>query len=295
MICFLSWNPQDADEITLDGIDTDIYCADLVRREDRDRYLTSLFAPVSKRPGLQALYAFNLELAKVADAVSEPLLGEIRLQWWREALDGIYAGTPRRNAVVEALAHVIEDTGLERAPFDRMIDARARDLEEAPFATTDDLLGYLRDTSSTLMALAAAVLERGSNTSAAGPGGVAWGLVGVIRSIAFHAAHGRCLLPRDLLVAEDLDPHDLMHGRMSAGLQRVIEALCAKASEQIRAFRAEAADIPKGARSAYLPVTLAVSDLKAVRRAGYDPFRLEGRPRPGRLLSLMIRGFLAKP
>ncbi len=275
--------------------DGELYCSKVLLDEDRDRYLTALFAPSPVRPYLHALYAFNLELAKIADVVSEPILGEIRLQWWREALDGIAAGTPRRHGVVEALAEVIREAKLERGPFDRMIDARARDLEDAPFATLDDLTGYLRDTSSTLMALAAETLSPKSDTAPAEAGGIAWGITGIIRSIGFHAARGRCMLPRDRLQTHNLDAHDLVHRRMSEGLAAVIKELAEEADRQLALFNALAPTIPKAAAPAYLPVTLARSDLKAIRRARFDPFRLEGRPRPGRLLTLMIRGSLARP
>jgi phytoene synthase len=57
--------------------------AELVRRHDRDRYMTALFAPAARREALFALYAFNYEIARVREAVTQPTLGQIRLQWWR--------------------------------------------------------------------------------------------------------------------------------------------------------------------------------------------------------------------
>ena len=80
-------------------------CAALVRRVDYDRYLTALFAPPPARERLFALYAFNHEIAKVRETVSEPMIGQIRLQWWREAIGGIHAGTPRKHMVVAACRH----------------------------------------------------------------------------------------------------------------------------------------------------------------------------------------------
>src|SRR5690349_19421999 len=71
--------------------------AALVRRHDRDRYQTALFAPADRREALLALYAFNYEIARVRETVTQPMLGQIRLQWWREVLDTAYAGTPPRN------------------------------------------------------------------------------------------------------------------------------------------------------------------------------------------------------
>ena len=104
------------------------YCALEVRRHDPERFLTCLFAPAERREALFALYAFNQEVAKTRAIVSEPLLGEIRLTWWREAIAQIYEGTPLQHAVVRALAEAVRAHDLPRAPFDRLIEARGQDL-----------------------------------------------------------------------------------------------------------------------------------------------------------------------
>src|ERR1700724_581966 len=106
--------------------------AALVRRHDRDRYQTVLFAPAARREALFALYAFNYEIARVRESVREPMLGQIRLQWWREAIAAVYAGAPpRRHAVVEPLSVAIRARDLSRKHFDRLIDSRERDLDAA--------------------------------------------------------------------------------------------------------------------------------------------------------------------
>src|SRR5713101_9720914 len=95
--------------------------AALVRRHDRDRFQTVLFAPAARREALFALYAFNYEIARVRESVSEPMLGQIRLQWWREVVAAAYAGDPpRQHVVAEPLAAVIRDFALTRSHFDRM-------------------------------------------------------------------------------------------------------------------------------------------------------------------------------
>src|SRR5499427_171057 len=99
--------------------------AALVRRHDRDRYQTALFAPAARREALFALYAFNYEIARVRETVTQPMLGQIRLQWWREVLDAAYAGAPSRpHPVVIPMTAAIRDFGLTRGHFDRLIDAR---------------------------------------------------------------------------------------------------------------------------------------------------------------------------
>ncbi|MGQ0675605.1 MAG: phytoene/squalene synthase family protein, partial [Rhodospirillales bacterium] len=108
------------------------YCGGEVRRHDPDRFLCALFAPAERREDLLALAAFNLELARVRELVSEPMLGRIRLQWWREALGEIYSGMPRRHAVIQPLHETIKRRGLDRALLDRMIDARESDMDGKP-------------------------------------------------------------------------------------------------------------------------------------------------------------------
>ena len=109
------------------------YCAEQVRTYDYDRYFAAAFAPKDIRRGLFALYAFNLEVASARERVTEALLGEIRLQWWRDAVNEIYQGSAREHAVVSELAAAIEKFSLPKVSFDRMIDGRMFDMDdEAP-------------------------------------------------------------------------------------------------------------------------------------------------------------------
>src|SRR5271154_3133398 len=89
----------------------------LVRRGDPDRYLATLFAPEAKRPLLHALYAFNIEIARVAETVREPMMGEIRLEWWRETLEGARDGRPRNHDTALALAELFAAVDLPAEPF----------------------------------------------------------------------------------------------------------------------------------------------------------------------------------
>ena len=131
-------------------------CGHQVRRHDHDRYLTSLFAPADRREALFAIAAFNLEVAKTREVVSEPMLGRIRLQWWRESIDGIYDGRVRRHEVVEPLAHAVDHYDLTRGHFDRVIDARDFDLEDRAPVDLAELESYAEATAAPLMWLALA-------------------------------------------------------------------------------------------------------------------------------------------
>lgn len=169
------------------------YCALQVRTFDPDRYLIAISAPKMSRVALFVLYAFNLEISKTRETVSEPMLGRIRLQWWREAIEGIYQGTPRTHEVVTALAFVIENQSLSRQHFEDMIEGREFDLEDREPAEMSELLSYAQQTSGALLQLTAEVLNADKVT--AGRIGVAWALIGLMKAIEFHRLQHRCYLP----------------------------------------------------------------------------------------------------
>ena len=64
------------------------YSAELVRAHDFIRYASTLFVPAAQRRALLAIYAFNVEISRVREQVSQPLPGEMRLQWWSDMLAG---------------------------------------------------------------------------------------------------------------------------------------------------------------------------------------------------------------
>ena len=154
----------------------------VVRRADPDRWLASRFiADAEARTDVIALYAFNHELARVAETVREPLMGEIRLTWWREALDEIFEGrSVRRHAVAEALALAVRRRNLARAPLEAMVEARFSDLEPDALADDAALDAYLDGTAGALMALAVAVTS-GSDAHGLRPVARAWALAGLLR------------------------------------------------------------------------------------------------------------------
>src|SRR5690242_11650882 len=131
------------------------YCENLLRAGDKDRWLASLFAPADRRPHLHALYAVNLEIARVRELAREAMAGEIRLQWWREVLAGTRPGEAAANPVAAALMETIARCGLPVQTFLDLIEARAFDLYNDPMPSLDAFAGYGRRTASGVIALAA--------------------------------------------------------------------------------------------------------------------------------------------
>ena len=269
-------------------------CGVLVRRHDRDRYLTALFAPAALREDLFALYAFNLEVAKTAEVVSEPLLGQIRLQWWQESLEGIYGGNPRAHEVVTPLHAAVQRHGLTREHFDRLLTARALDLDELPPANLAALEDYAEATSSSLVLLTLDIL--GVNGEAAARTGqalgLAWALTGLLRAIPFQARRRRTLLPTSLIDKHGVELGELYELRSAAALRRAVAELAARAEEHLATARREAGGLPRTARPALLLGTLAERHLKTLRAVGHDPFdqRVQAQ-RPGDVWRLAWAAF----
>jgi phytoene synthase len=171
----------------------------LVRRVDEDRWLASRFAPARVRARLMALYAVNYEIARGAEVVRTAPLGDIRLAWWREALDEIHDGkAPRAHPALEAYARAHNETPYLRMPWAAMFAARGLDLEPAPFASLAAITRYVDATAGGLMRLAVAACDpaaSGHAVAAITPAARAWGLTGLLRAAPIWAAHGRSLLP----------------------------------------------------------------------------------------------------
>jgi NADH dehydrogenase [ubiquinone] 1 alpha subcomplex assembly factor 6 len=159
------------------------YCGDLVRRHDPDRFLVSLLMPERARPALWALYAFNHEISRTREVVTDTRLGLIRLQWWREALGA--GGNP----VIDELRRY----DLPRDVLEHLIYAREFDLEDRPPADIGGLLNYIDFTSTPLLSLGGKIAgETGGNDREIA---IAHGLSALLRATPFHVKQSRCLLP----------------------------------------------------------------------------------------------------
>jgi 15-cis-phytoene synthase len=262
----------------------------LVREGDPDRFWATLFAPAATRPHLFALYAFNFEVARVREAVREAVLGEIRLQWWRDALQGEARGDVRANPIAAALDDAVVRFRLPRQALVDLVDARVFDLYDDPMPTLNDLEGYCGETSSALIRLASLVLVDGGDPGspdAAGHAGLAYALTGLLRAFPWHARRGQIYLPQDLLARHGVVREDIVTGRGGPGLLATLADLRAVARRHLDQARILAATVPAKARPAFKPVALVEPYLHAMERPGYDPFRTPiDLPQWRRLLAL---------
>ena len=132
------------------------FCTELVRSHDFSRYASTLFVPADQRRALLAIYAFNVEISRVREVVSQPLPGEIRLQWWTDMLAGEGHGGVEGNPVAAELNLAIRNCGLPVERLSRLVNEHQFDLYNDPMPTMAALEGYLQDTSSALFSLGAA-------------------------------------------------------------------------------------------------------------------------------------------
>ena len=235
--------------------DSHIACATLVEKGDPDRFLAVMAAPPAARPDLFALYAFNLEIARAPWVTKEPLLAQMRLQFWRDVLSG--EGAPVHE-IAPALVTLQAERGLDTALLAALIDAREIEIgTKAPFETTDALWRYLEDSAGGLLTLAVQAL--GGGAPADWPGlrdlGAAQGLANYLRAVPALEQAGRLPLPD--------------------GRPQAVAELARDGLNRLKRGRAGARTVPRPARPALLAAWQAGALLTQAAR---DPGRVaEGR------------------
>jgi phytoene synthase len=250
------------------------YCADQLKRYDRDRYTICAGVSPEARSALYTLYAFNLEIAKIREIVSEPMLGRIRLQWWRDAIDGIYRGTRRDHAVVTALADAVERHNPPQERFERIIDAREFDLEDRQPDTVKDLVTYVDATSGELTCLALHMLRvyDGTVFEKGRLAGAAWALNSLLYAVPFHAAQGRCYLPKALTDEHGVSMDNLYAGLGDTNLCRAVSELASLAQQHLEVASHDRLGMAFNARPAFAGLQVVAADLKRLKKARYDVF-----------------------
>jgi 15-cis-phytoene synthase len=251
------------------------HCEELAREADKDRFLATLFAPEKRRGALFALYAFNSEVARIREAVQQPMAGEIRLQWWRDALQQPGAREARSHPVASALLDIVIRYRLPVDALIGLIEARAFDLYNDPMPDLATLEGYVVRTSSTLIELAARILDQNADVAtAARAAGLAYGITGLLRAFPLHAARGQLFVPLEVLQRHGARPEDVLAGRATPELATALAEMRDMARAHFQAYRQHT--IPQPVASAFMPAEL--TPLYLDRLARIAPFRLNDLP-----------------
>ncbi|MFN3147758.1 MAG: squalene/phytoene synthase family protein [Paracoccaceae bacterium] len=223
-------------------------CAEIVRRGDPDRFLAAMAAPPKARAVLFPVYAFNVEVSRAPWLTEEPMIAEMRLQWWRDVLEEIANGGPvRRHEVTEPLAEVLDPEGARL--LDALIVARRWDIYKDPFENEAAFAAYIEATAGGLMWAASRALGAQGGEAAVRDIGWAGGLAGWLRAIPDLESRGR---------------KPLADGRMTA-----VAELAGQGLERLR--RGRRAGVPVAARPAVLAGWQAGAILRQARR---DPARV---------------------
>lgn len=246
------------------------YVATFLREADRDRYFASLVLPADARPAIQALYAFAADVASIRDRAREPAAGEIRLQWWVDALEAEGHGNVRQNPIAAALLDAVARYRLPAGALVRLVRARRFDLYQDPMPDIRSFEGYAGETVAVLYQLAAMVLNGGAELDtgdAAGHLGVANALVGHLRAFGYNAAQGRIFLPMVVFEANGVTDGDILSGTDSEGIRAALAQLADLAREHLGKARTATAALPRALRPAFAPLAVLPAQLKRVEAA----------------------------
>ncbi len=251
------------------------YCATLLYEADRDAWLASLFLPEAARRHVRALNAFAQEIERIPALISEPRLGEIRLQWWLETVRGERAGEAALNPVSAALLDTVAKFNLPQSALESLVEAHRFDLYNDPMPSLHDLEGYCGETQGALFRLATLVLSGGQENAsgeASGHAGVALGIAGVLAHLGAQAARGQCFLPKDVLARHGALPEAAAAGLNSPAMENALAELRARAQFHLDEANARVAALPAGLKPAFVRLAIVPLMLRALERRRTDPF-----------------------
>ena len=234
-------------------------CRELVRDSDHDRYLSALLADKEKHRALFAIYAFDADVSAIAGRVSEPGIGEIRLQWWRDELDAVFDSDCSDHPIALELQRTLQDHDLPKHLLAKLIDAHQFDIYREPMATLTQLLDYQSATATAITELAARVLigdEAIYHQYLTDKAGIAWGLANTIKTLPRQVALKQCFLPVDLLEQQDASFHDVQMGQETAGVKLVTVQLCHLIAQKLGQLRHEQSMAPRKLLPAYYPASI---------------------------------------
>lgn len=260
----------------METADTLSHCIDRVRESDKDRYLAILLAPEELRRPLFILAAFDLEVESIEHRVNEPLAGQVRLQWWRDAIESGGADGAKANPVLNALLEACADYDW---PIDRLLtktDAHIFDLYNDPMPSAEHFEAYAGETKSCLLLLACHALKLPSDKAmadACGHAGVALTYLSCLRSFAYHAGREKLFLPRSLFDEAGVPLEDVFSGEATPAIKIAWRTLVTQARDHHDKARHAIQSLPKAARPIFLQMALVTPYLDQMAKKSFDPYR----------------------
>jgi phytoene synthase len=245
------------------------------RHTEADRYLAALLAPRPVRSDLAALAAFSAELARIRDTVSDAMIGEIRLQWWRDALQSLARGEVTGHPVADALGDTIRRRHLPLPLLEAPIEARSMDLAGEPPADAAALAAYFSQAEGALFEAALAVLDVADTPArrdAAGAAGRAYGLARALARLPQALTRGLLPIPLDRLEAAGVPLAAPELVRTHPAIPGLVRDMRQEAEASLSAARRAAGSLGSQAVPAFLPLVMVEPYLRGLERGGADPF-----------------------
>lgn len=246
-----------------------------LRTHDFDWYAALQFAPTQKRGACVALFAYVAEVARVRSLVSDPMPGEIRLQWWRDTLTGTSHGAVEANPLAAAILEAIDAYKLPTASLLAVLDARTFDLYDDAMPSMVDFEGYAGEGLSGPMSLAASVLtgdSRARFADVAGHGGVALMAARVLEEFPTWAKRGQCLLPADMMAEHGLVREALTECKPGKELAAALRAFAAYGAGHLAKAKAAQSQTEPLATPVWLSLALAEKTFQTAATWASDPF-----------------------
>jgi len=261
------------------------YCQQQVKVNDRDRFLAALFAAADGRPLLYALYAFDLETAGLAERLREPLAGELRLQWWREVIEGGRTEEAAGNPIARGLLAAMAQAPLSRDTLFCLLDARGFDLYGDPIASAAQFEAHAKASSGSVLELAARILGADDNpvlNAAVTSASSAIAYADAVVRFAAEASRGRLSLPLEILARHGATAADATGGRATPAIVAALAEVRRLGLDHFEAARLAILQLPVAVRPAFLNVSLVPLFMARAARSGGDPFQAPGTIAPWR-------------
>jgi len=269
----------------------------LVRDHDRDRYVAALFLDKRYQTKIFPILAFNVELERIPQIVTEPQLGEIRLQWWRDTLEKIARGERVGHPVADSMAVTLARSDISTVSLLEMIDARSFDISRTIFPDFNALNSYFNKTTGAVFSLSEQIIldNKISSRELVERAGRAYGLMQIMKLLPYHTASGRIFIPQDILNEFGVDRVQLLGGQESSGLNRMLTDLRNRCRQELKTSRSLLEQVGSRVSTAYLPLALVDPYLTILERNSHNPLTHLAVLNPLQRLWLLWRGTRTSP
>ncbi|GFQ79706.1 NADH dehydrogenase complex I, assembly factor 6 [Trichonephila clavata] len=267
--------------ISTKNFDSYQYCLEAVRKYDYENYLCTLLLPEPVKSAAFVIRAFNVEIAQVRDSVSTSSIGQMRMKFWKDALDRTFADNPPEQPVTQELAKLLNRCKLSKSWFSRLISSREALLNDKPFVSVRDLENYCDQAfvSVYYLILQASGISDMHCDHAASHIGKSQGISNFLRGIPFNASRGRLFLPLEIMSKYKISQEQLFRPEQKKNLQDGIFELSSLAHQHLQLGRKLNSDLPKLVKQIFLPAVATEAYLKSLEQTDFDVFHPKNQKR----------------